>query len=764
LPDKLGYTRRPVGTPSPTPVRAASHAARLPLVAVAFFLSGAAALVYQVVWQRILELSSGIGIYSVAMIVGAFMAGLGLGSHAGSLWSTRLRPDRALWAFAAIELGVAVFGASSCALFYDLLYLRAGWLYSVPWRAGLLHFFSLLFPTLLMGMSLPFLARAMVHDAGRAARTIGILYGINVLGASFGAMATPWVLIRFAGMRGAVTAAAAANLLAGAAALLAAWRPGERARAEPQLPGRALEGSERPASRPLALWMGLYATSGFCALALEILWFRFLDVAVRSTAFTFGTLLSLYLLGCAVGSLAGSLLVARVKRPLWAFLVFQCLLLAWSAFAILLIARLPPDTPLLAYFDEAWRTTRFVRLGRDTDLGRLAATYLGLPALLFGVPTVLMGLSFPVLQRAVQDDVRTSGRKVGLLQAANIAGCIAGSLLVGLLLLDWIGTAGSFRLLAGVGVLFSALGIGFYGWRSIFAPLALGLTALVFFLPEGDQLWARLHGSTREAILVDEDATGVAALTPGGDAWEVWINGRSFSRLPFGGMHTVLGAIPAIVHPAPREVAIIGLGSGDTAWAVGCRGATTEWVTVFEISGPNLGLLERLRERGAAPPTLVGFLADPRVRHVVADGRNSLENARERYDVIEIDALWPSNAYSGNLYSVEFFELCARRLAPGGLMCSWCPTERVRHSFRRAFPHVIQTRGGQIMIGSNEPIRLDPLAWRRRATDAQVTAYLGLEQSQAALADLLTAEAAPSRRAGESLNRDLHPRDEFRAP
>ena len=557
---------------------------------MAFFLSGAAALVYQVVWQRILELSSGIGIYSVAMIVGAFMAGLGLGSHAGSLWSTRLQPDRALWAFAAIELGVAVFGASSCALFYDLLYLRAGWLYSVPWRAGLLHFFSLLFPTLLMGMSLPFLARAMVRDAGRAARTIGILYGINVLGASFGAMATPWVLIRFVGMRGAVTAAAAANLLAGrggASGGPAARRaPARRAgAARPRVRGIGAPG--QPAAGPvdgavrderlLRAWPSRSCGSGSSTS-------RCARPPSRSGLCCLSTSL-----GCAVGSLAGSMLVARVKRPLWAFLVFQCLLLAWSACAILLIARLPPDTPLLAYFDEAWRTTRFVRLGRDTDLGRLAATYLGLPALLFGVPTVLMGLSFPVLQRAVQDDVRTSGRKVGLLQAANIAGCIAGSLLVGLLLLDWIGTAGSFRLLAGVGVLFSALGIRFYGWRSAFLPLAVALIALLFGLPEGDRLWARLHGSTREAILVDEDATGVAALTPVGDMWEVWINGRSFSTLPFGGMHTVLGAIPAIVHPAPRQVAIIGLGSGDTAWAVGCRGAATERVTVFEISGPEPG-------------------------------------------------------------------------------------------------------------------------------------------------------------------------------
>ena len=512
--------------------------------------------------------------------------------------------------------------------------------------------------------------------------------------------------------------------------------------------------------------MGLYATSGFCALALEILWFRFLDVAVRSTAFTFGTLLSLYLLGCAVGSLAGSVLVARVRRPLWAFLVFQCLLLAWSGSAILLIARLPADTPLLAYFDEAWRTTRFVRLGRDTDLGRLAATYLGLPALLFGVPTVLMGLSFPVLQRAVQDDVRTSGRKVGLLQAANIAGCIAGSLLVGLLLLDWIGTAGSFRLLAGVGVLFSrarnrvlrlAVGLSAPG-RSPCRPRASACRTAISSGPACTAPPARRSWSTRTR-------PAWRPSPPSATAGRCGSTGGASARFPSGGCTPSWGRSRPSSTPRPGRWRSSVSGSGDTAWAVGCRGAATERVTVFEISGPNLGLLERLRERGAAPPTLAFFLADPRVRHVVADGRNSLENARERFDVIEIDALWPSNAYSGNLYSVEFFELCARRLAPGGLMCSWCPTERVRHSFRRAFPHVIQTRGGQIMIGSNDPIRLDPDGLAPRATDAQVDR---LPRSRAEPGGA----RGPAHRGGrrrlsagrEPLNRDLHPRDEFRAP
>jgi spermidine synthase len=756
------------------PFDVSSRPQRPSLVAVAFFLSGAAALVYQVVWQRMLELSSGIGIYSVATIVAAFMAGLGIGSHAGSVLSLRLRAGRALAAFAALELGVAVFGAVSCSLFYDVLYQRASWLYAVPWRAGLLHLASLILPTVLMGMSLPFLVRGLVRDVAGAAGTIGWLYSVNMLGAGCGALLTPWVLIRFTGMRGAVYAAAAANAAACLAALLGARSGGSAAdplvvptRAPaPEAGGGGAAGVEPPASRPLGLWMALYATSGFCALALEILWFRYLDVAVRSTAFTFGTLLALYLLGCAIGSLASARRAARVARPLRAFLVLQSLIVLLAGLAIVLLSRLPADLPLLSYYQEAWSVARFTRLGRETDLAKLAAMYLVLPAVLFGLPTLLMGASFPVLQRAVQDDPATSGRKVGLLQAANILGCIAGSLVVGLLALQWIGSAGSFRALAVLALVFPALGTRFYGPRSPFPALAAALVAVLLALPSGDVLWARLHGATPGSALIAEDATGLAALTPRGEGWRVWINGRSFSTIPFGGLHTTLGAIPAVVHPSPRSVAIIGLGSGDTASAVACRGAATERITVFEICGPNLALLRRARDIGRAPADLVRFLDDPRVTHVVADGRSSLHNGSALFDVIEIDALWPANAYSGNVYSTEFFALCARRLATGGLMCSWAPTTRVRNSFRHAFRHVLLLAGGQVLLGGNEPIPVDRAAWEARLAQPGVRAQLGGAEAAGAvleaLADARVMDEAPA--SARELNLDLYPRDEFRAP
>jgi spermidine synthase len=167
------------------------------LAGALFFLSGASALVYQVAWQRILALHTGVGIYSVAVIVAAFMAGLGLGSHLGGAWSTHLDRPAALRRFAIVELAVGAFGAASCRLYYDVLYVNGSWLYASPWSAGLMHFLALAIPTTLMGTSLPLLVRGIVRDRESAGGTIGTLYGLNVLGASAGAFAAPWVLIRY---------------------------------------------------------------------------------------------------------------------------------------------------------------------------------------------------------------------------------------------------------------------------------------------------------------------------------------------------------------------------------------------------------------------------------------------------------------------------------------------------------------------------------------------------------------------------------------
>ena len=200
-------------------------------------------------------------------------------------------------------------------------------------------------------------------------------------------------------------------------------------------------------SHPLALWAILYALGGFCALSLEMLWFRITDVALKATSFTFGTVLCVYLLGMAAGTFAGVPLAPRIRDPLRAFLRCQAAILIWAAAAVVLLATLPSGVPPMPALLEYWSGPRPFNLGVDWRVGMLLLLYAGLPVLLYGVPTVLMGFSFTLLQRAVHDDPRTSGRKVGLLQAANIAGCVAGSLAVGLGALGWWGTTGTLRAL-----------------------------------------------------------------------------------------------------------------------------------------------------------------------------------------------------------------------------------------------------------------------------------------------------------------------------
>lgn len=722
-------------------------------------MSGSAALVYQVAWQRLLALQTGVGAYSVAVIVASFMAGLGAGSQLGGVLSTRLSPRRALLAFVVLELLIGLFGAASCGLFYDLFYLRAPGLFASPVVGGVVQFASLLPPTLLMGMSLPFLVRGLLHDVATAGRVVGFLYGINTLGAGLGALVAPWVLLRHLGVRGTVVAAALANLLAAILALALSRRASLTASAS---------GAPAPemgeARRPFGLWLWLYAFSGFCALSLEILWFRVVDVGVKSSAFTFGTVLAIFLVGWALGALAGASQAHRVRRPLYVFVLLQSVILIYSGASALLMARLPASAPLYEWFFGYWQGAEGFRLGGARDPEAFWRLYVLLPAFLYGLPTFLMGLSFPVLQRAVHDDPGTAGRKVGFLQAANIAGCVAGSLLVGLLGLNVLGTTGCLRALLAGGVGFVAVGIWQIGMRTLLVAAGVALLALAVILPGQSTFWLRLHGRIPGPSLVREDATSVVALVPAeAGVWFVFVNGKSNSVLPYGGgEHTLLGAIPAVVHPGPRDVAIVGLGSGNTAWAAACR-RETKSVTVFEVAAPQVPLLREFDAR-EDQPKLRHFLADPRVRVQVADGRNALEREARLYDLIEADALRPWTAGSGNLYSEEFFARCARRLKPGGVMCTWAPTPRVRASFLKVFPHALEAGG--MLVGSLEALSLDVAEWTARALSPPVMEYLGNHAARQVVRALRDAQPAhaPGYVPRSRTNHDLFPRDEFLTP
>jgi SAM-dependent methyltransferase len=432
---------------------------------------------------------------------------------------------------------------------------------------------------------------------------------------------------------------------------------------------------------------------------------------------------------------------------------------------VALVARLPPATPVYRWFFDYWRHDPFFQLGADWNAGALARLYALLPLALFGAPTVLMGLSFGALQRAVQDDPAASGRKVGLLQAANIAGCAAGSLVTGLVLLERVGTASTLHaLVAGGAVLFLLVRARAAGVSRGLISRAAALLLVLAALPSNDRLWKRLHGVNADEppSFIGEDASALSVIVPGVEwRWRVTVNGLPHSWLPYEGIHTLLGAVPALIHPAPEDVAVVGLGSGETAWAVACRKETRS-VRVFEIAAAQPRLLRAVS--AVAPfPGLLELLADPRVRMEAADGRRALARDEKRYDIVQVDAMFRTSAGSGNLYSLEFFRLCASRLKPGGLVCTQKPSRRVGLTFAEALPHALDF--GNIVVGSNDPLPADPAVWEARLLQPEVTRRFdaaAIAGIRARLSEGVPARRNPGARIG--LNRDLFPRDEFGTP
>lgn len=403
-----------------------------------------------------------------------------------------------------------------------------------------------------------------------------------------------------------------------------------------------------------------------------------------------------------------------------------------------------------------------------------AMLYLGMPAALVGPPTVLMGASFPYLQKASHPDLSRLGRRLGILLATNIAGSATGAMLAGWLLLPILGTAGTLKALVGIGALL-VLPLAYVRWpnnsavrlrASVTAGLVTGTVVLV--MPDNQALWARLHAAPNEHVLFDEDGAGLSLLKADrpdfAGAVGVYVNGLGQSWIPYGNIHTALGALPALIHPAPGDVLIIGLGSGDTAFAVAGR-AEIERLTSVEIIGVQLETLERLT-LAQAYPGLVALLSDPRVEHLVGDGRAYLQQSNRLYDIFEADALRPTSAHAGNLYSREYFELLLRHLTPGGFAVTWAPTERVRRTFLSVFPHVLAF--GEIVIGSNAPIPFDPAVLARRASQVEYYYEVAGIDITATLRPFV--ESAPvyfgpnDHRTLTDINTDTFPRDEFGLP
>jgi spermidine synthase len=656
-----------------------------------FFLSGAAALVYQTAWHRLLGLFAGADTIAAALVVGAFLLGLGIGSLVAGLLADRLSRRAALLAFALCEVGIAAFAVASPWLYYDVIYRE---LLPLSASRGVIFavvFAGLLWPTFLMGCSLPFLSKAVVSEIAGSAKLIGWLYGLNTLGAGVGAFVGGWYLIGTFGFDKAVYVGAALNLVVAVGGLLLARGLGMAdAKATPTAPRP--EGSD---GGVVWRWSLLVFISGFLIVALQIVWYRLIGVLLQSNGYSFSLVLSVFLLGDAAGLLIGARTIDRIADPRRFFFLMQgiatalALAGAWFVYWAIGTGILPAT-----FVDHD------VMRGRPGDVALIVVLLLivVLPA------SFIMGFSFPVVQKAVQRDIGRLGQRVGLVQLANIVGNSAGSLVAGLLLLDLVGTAGTLKLLVAIGLGFAVLQIATVrATRWAYPPAILLALGLALFPPDRD-FWRRLHGLTSEKAIIAEDKTGLSVLKMASEQdGKLYIQGHSQSRLPFDTVHVFLGAIGPLTHPAPKRVLVIGSGTGGTPYAAGLHPGTDR-VRVIEIVAPVIDTLRRyLGDKGKSG--VDGLLGNPKFEVVVADGRHSLALDPTKYDVIEADAILPKTGLSGLLNSQEFFRQVQSKLAPGGIYVQWAPTERTIETFRSVFPYVTMVHPA--LLGSDRPIPYD---------------------------------------------------------
>lgn len=732
-----------------------------------FFLSGFSALLYQVAWQRLLGLFAGSDIRSITLVTGAYLGGLGVGGLIGAQVADRLDSQRAVRLYAIFNLGIAAFAFLSRLIFYDLLFLGLGGLSTSTPLMFVVVFASLLIPTTLMGLSLPLLSRALVRNVGGAAGIIAVLNGVNIFGASMGALIGGLVLVGTLGFDRTVYVGGALSVLVGLMGLRMSrgFASGDHDAADHPTGPAPL----RSIPRVVWIWCGLVFISGFMSISLELIWFRILDVTLHSNAYTFSYLLFIFLLCDGLGNLIGARSVETTPDPRRSFLWIQGIIALYALASVFLLLAIAQVQPLWSYFNRPTNEGSFLTFAGGVTDSLTTLVYLGFPALLMIVPALLIGLTFPYMQRAVQTDVHVVGQRVSLLDVANIAGNTTASFVTGLILLNFLGSDGTLRVMGAIGLIFLAA----YAWtglkqvslgrRAVLASTGIALIALMIILPNGTAFWSNFHAQGQDnQFYTSEDSSGVSAIVGDRTQVGVVINGRPQGDIPFSSAHVTMGLYPAMIHPDPRRVLIVGVGTGGTAYSGGVRAETRD-ISVVEIIGSDLQVLQTYAD-STNNVALKSIFTDPRYHIIVGDGRHVLLAPGEFYDLIQADPVQPVASGSGFLYSREYFLQAQKRLARGGVMAEWRPTARVEATFKEVFPYGFVV-GGFLLIGSNEPFTFDRAAVTARFDDPDVIAYfhragIDVQTFKAAL------EAQPinswdKTTPSSDINTDLWPRDEY---
>jgi len=782
----------------------------IPLIYLIFFLSGASALIYEIVWARYLCLVFGGSHLAVTTVLTVFMTGLALGGYfIGSRIDDR-KPLLRIFGFLELGIGVSAVIFAGLMKIYPPVYVKLAQLApeSTLYLSSIRITFAiiaLLVPTILMGGTLPLLTAFTSRLMQGAGVRLSFLYGCNTIGAVSGAAVTGFVMLRSFSMGKTLVTAIAINIVIGLSAILLQRKTDSMTQSRPKPATDACNApliTENLLPFRLVLW-GI-AISGFCGMAYEVLWGRILSIAIGASTYGFTLLLMAFLTGIGAGSTAFGLfcrIYDAVKRPSPApphrsvacFGAVQVAIGATALLASMQFRHLPTYTSFLH--------EHFLALfpgGDQFQIVQLANFVLAFSVMF--VPAFFMGVAFP-LAGAIHCRYRqTVGRAVGEILSYNTIGAILGAAVSGYLLIYLFGIQRSLQLIIlcniGYGLFVLAAIKGGQKLPRLTAIAVLAALTVPLFYPTGWVLWdpkiyAVYQSNKPEAYGTDEErkemfanmdvrfyaegSQSIVSSVQSADTLFFITNGRVEASNAHHDMQCqyVLGHLPMLMHHNPRKVFVLGTGSGMTLGAVSVH-PSVEQITLAEIEPNVLGVAKTF----GIDNHYILSKPDPRLKIVFNDGRNHLMTTKDRFDVITADPVHPWFSGAGYLYSTEYFRLAAQRLNPGGIICQWLPlyeltadnlrsvVRTIRENF--AYTMIWVTHYDAEIIASNAPLVIDEAAMEQRIAHREIMGDLRQIKMGSAESFLsffvMGTEGAKIYSSGGTINTDDNLYLEFSAP
>jgi len=738
----------------------------LVLIYLMFLLSGAAGLIYEVVWFRSLSLIFGGSHLAITTVLSVFMAGLALGSYI--IGRNVHRFSRLLRLYGLLELGIALSAGIFILLIkiYPTVYIPLAQISpDSPAYLSLIRIVfsvaALIVPTTLMGGTLPVLSGLMSERGKGLGGHLSFLYGFNTLGAVAGAVGAGFFLIRYFSVNLSLIFPVLINITVGMLALILQGkiRVFNRADAlEGELAGdnRPQEYTEDEIRRyrlPLKLVLWGIGVSGFCALGYEVLWTRLLILILGASFYGFTVMLAAFLTGIGLGS-SGYGLIQKIlhslhKRngsPLKAVVGFGLVQIMIGVTAIL---------ATVYFFDLPALSLTLQRFFKNTVGSDVFSTWqwasFGVAFFYMFIPALFMGLAFPLAGEIHATYKKVVGHAVGEIMAFNTIGALLGAAISGYALIYLVGIERALQILSLVNI-----GYGVFVITStrnnrivntVIPALVLAIILLLSFSPNAfkvlDPGYFVIYQSNRPDLFstrerADRILQGVKVLYHAEGAESIvssYINQKGVQEFTTNGLaeasnmfedmqcQYTLGHLPMLLNKNPQKVLVIGLGSGMTAGATSIYPSVEE-ITLVEIEPKVVGVAETFAFYNH------NVLHNPKLKLVFNDGRNYLLTTANTFDVITADPIHPFFRGAGYLYTAEYFKLASEHLKPGGVMCQWLPLYRLTtenvisiiKTFSQNFKYTMMwvTVYDVELIGSNSPIILDEQELERKIADPAI--------------------------------------------